>query len=381
MNLLPKTERGWIIVTTIFSFFQVPGNLYFLQFDEGPGYYTRSIAIAANVVVFLMGINYLREKQGQQYIVLTWRLIILFQTFVCYGVTDPQSKMSMAFILLGGIMFIEEFAEDKSWITTLSAVLLFLSFVLPTTYVLHDVEPYSKINFYFILPLFFVLFSTQRNRRLGIIELLNTERKSKKWFMNLLGLLVHNIRTPLTKVNLELELSKYRDDGMIEASKIENTTGELFNLSNLMLVAQQGAQEDNLCIQTILDKLLLPPNCTRTLDESQLTYTLTVEEFLALYLALDNLLSNASKFKVKKMGLTLNSVNGRPKFQVSDDGPGIPQAIFSERARSQTQVHRSTRQGMGVGLALSYDAIQLIGWKMYIEKSGKRGSAVSVIAQ
>lgn len=379
MNLLPTSVKDWMIVTSVFALFQIVGNLYFLQFDTGYGVYTRATSVGANAAVLFLGIYFLRTGKGQEVLVSLWRLIILFHAFVCYGVTDPQSKFSMVFIMVGGIMFIEEFASKKSIITLITVIAIILAFLLPTTYVLHDVEPYSKLNFYFILPLIFILFNTQINRRLKLERLLTQEQNSSKWLNNMLGLAVHNFRTPLTKINLLLELARNKNEEFIPLDSIEQSYESLLSNTNLILVAQQGAKESDLTLKSIVNKLILPEKTSIDIDYKLLETKIKSEEFLAIFMTLDNLLSNAAKHKNTKILFRLTSLNGRIGFIVEDDGPGFPKELFSKMNTStRTTLNQKSKKGMGVGLSLSAEALIQVNWELRLFDQEEQGTKMGL---
>jgi len=115
---------------------------------------------------------------------------------------------------------------------------------------------------------------------------------------------------------------------------------------------------------------------TIDLDDSQLPATLLGDE-VRLRQILLNLAGNAVKF-TESGGVTLRGRwrNGRATFDVEDTGPGIAPAELSRLFAPfvQSESGRRSKEGTGLGLALSRNLARLMGGDITVESTPGRGS-------
>lgn len=363
----PETKTDWLRITATFAFFQVIGNLYFIQFDPFVGSLFRGSAIAMNLAIFILSLRYFKTEKGFLTIVLMWRVIILFQCFVCYGVTDDRSQLSMAFIMLGGILFVEDFSPKFSPLSWITAIFLILALSLPQTYELHSVEPYSQINLYGIIPLVILLSIFNQRRRHKLTALLEKEQHSAKMISSLMGLLFHNVRGPVAR--LELIMSSYESLGKdkVELSTIAPSIHELFSLANLSLSSQQASQKGNLSYEQLTDELSSLTGIVPIIDDGvSLENPLNLEEFLSVFLSLDNLVGNAKRYSRERVNIHVRKSQYGIHICVEDDGPGFNRSGDNHRPLSET---REKYDSLGVGMELSRKLLELVGWELSIKKS------------
>jgi signal transduction histidine kinase len=95
--------------------------------------------------------------------------------------------------------------------------------------------------------------------------------------------------------------------------------------------------------------------------------------------ALLNLLSNAQKYGRTggTIGLRLESLPGRVRLAVRDDGPGIPyeeqERIFERFYRPESESSRRN-QGSGLGLPISRAMVELHGGRVWLDSSPGNGA-------
>jgi signal transduction histidine kinase/CheY-like chemotaxis protein/ligand-binding sensor domain-containing protein len=115
---------------------------------------------------------------------------------------------------------------------------------------------------------------------------------------------------------------------------------------------------------------------TIDLDDSQLPATLLGDE-VRLRQILLNLAGNAVKF-TGTGGVTLRGRwrNGRATFDIEDTGPGIAPAELSRLFAPfvQSESGRRSKEGTGLGLALSRNLARLMGGDITVESTPGRGS-------
>lgn len=118
------------------------------------------------------------------------------------------------------------------------------------------------------------------------------------------------------------------------------------------------------------------------LPQKELQINLDREKFEKI---LNNLLSNAFKFTPKggSIDIIVESQNQDLLLQVKDNGRGIPEVdlphVFDRHY--QSSINKKAEGGLGIGLALSMEIVQLMGGKMWAESPGvglKKGSTFFV---
>ncbi len=98
---------------------------------------------------------------------------------------------------------------------------------------------------------------------------------------------------------------------------------------------------------------------------------------------LNNLLGNACKFTPRggKITLSAKKTDGGVLFNVADTGPGIPpdhlSRIFERFYQVDSSLSKSTK-GLGLGLHIAKDLVQLHGGKIWVESALGQGSSFSV---
>ena len=91
----------------------------------------------------------------------------------------------------------------------------------------------------------------------------------------------------------------------------------------------------------------------------------------------DNLLTNAIKYGRNPSGLKITvgskRLNGRVRYFVRDNGPGIPEQ-FHERIFGLFQRLDNGQEGTGVGLAIVSRIMEAHGGRVWVESSPGRGA-------
>ena len=165
----------------------------------------------------------------------------------------------------------------------------------------------------------------------------------------------HDLRTPLTRLRLEAEMSMpdavtrdavIADIGQMEAvisqfmDYARNDLGEAPAACDLAALLASLAARERRCGRNIrIDVAPLPPLAVRP---------------KALARALGNLLDNAAKYGGGDVRLTAAAVDGEIRIEIADRGPGIA-AGDAERLKRPFTRHdtaRSNATGTGLGLAI-----------------------------
>jgi two-component system osmolarity sensor histidine kinase EnvZ len=188
----------------------------------------------------------------------------------------------------------------------------------------------------------------------------------------LLASVSHDLRTPLTRLKLELALAEpgKRTAGMKrDLAEMEHMideylafargeggeTPETVTLAGLIEEVVEGARRAG--AQVAVD---LEPELTARLRPN------------ALRRALSNLVMNAAAYGERVVISAAARAEGGVEISVDDDGPGIPEAQYEEAFKAFGRLDEARNQnekGVGLGLAIARDLARGHGGDIVLEKS------------
>ncbi len=206
----------------------------------------------------------------------------------------------------------------------------------------------------------------------------------------LLSDISHELRSPLTRLNMALALHKKRQGEATsevqrierEAQRLEQMIAALLSLSRMQINAQQQHLK--------LEELLSPLTSDCQFEAEQLG-----KQFFAHYpqgialiaypellsSAIENICRNALKYAESTVRLTLEHNEFELSLTVSDDGPGLPshelENIFRPFYRSNEARDRDSG-GVGLGLAIAESAIRQHGGQIAASNGEDKGLEVTI---
>ncbi len=216
-----------------------------------------------------------------------------------------------------------------------------------------------------------------------------------------LAVVSHDLRSPLNAI---IGWSKLLRDGRLDAEKTKKA----------LEIIERNAQDQERLIEDLLDisrivrgqiRLALKPLDLLPIIEAAIDTVLPtanakqiqLESGLApnidlvkgdrdrLRQVLWNLLTNAVKFTPAegKVEVTLNAIATHAKIQVSDTGIGICPDFLPyvfERYRQQNGKTDKVRSGLGLGLAITRNLVELHGGKIFVDSLGEgKGATFTVM--
>jgi signal transduction histidine kinase len=195
----------------------------------------------------------------------------------------------------------------------------------------------------------------------------------------------HELRSPLTRIRMSLELMGERPNPAAKA-EISRNIGELDQLiDEILLASRLDAHEADMgTIETIDLTGLAAEECARVdaeLDVAPQTDGNVRGVPRLLRRAIRNLLENARRYGAGDIGVTLDTRGRQALLAVNDRGPGVPAAL---RERIFEPFYRlpgaSEREGgVGLGLALVKSIVERHGGSVRCE-AREGGGASFVIA-
>jgi two-component system sensor histidine kinase CpxA len=193
--------------------------------------------------------------------------------------------------------------------------------------------------------------------------------------------IAHELRSPLTRLNVALEITRKHSDAPMtgfldrisfEADQLNHLITQILALSRLENTEVELHLEP-VRLENLIDRIVRdanfegqPRNCSVIFHFDQ-SITLTADGRL-LHSAIENVVRNALRFTPSgdqvEITQTMKSFNGRNSavVMISDQGPGVPgealEDLFTPFFRVADKQGR-TSGGAGVGLAIAFHAVSL----------------------
>ena len=189
----------------------------------------------------------------------------------------------------------------------------------------------------------------------------------------------HDLRTPLTRLKLQLAMLKQKEI----SEKMSKDIDEMEKMLNDYLqFAKTQIQEDTILIN--LNNLLSSiknsfNNKNLFFDESDEIVELKGRP-TALKRSFENLIQNSLSYG-KKVYLNIQKGNKRVTVIIEDDGPGIPEDQYKNVFKPFFRLDKSrslNKSGVGLGLAIVEDIINSHGGNIQLGKSKYNGLQVKI---
>tara|TARA_Y100000590_G_scaffold20640_1_gene24043 strand:+ start:884 stop:2203 length:1320 start_codon:yes stop_codon:yes gene_type:complete len=188
----------------------------------------------------------------------------------------------------------------------------------------------------------------------------------------------HDLRTPLTRLKLQLALLKQQD----LAKKMGDDIEEMERMLNEYLEFSRHQKNEE---TEIIDLNLVVKDIVEKYDQKQVGTIL--EENLNINIrpnsikrCLTNLIDNGISYGKKVQILTKKTI-GNIIILVDDDGPGIPQSEHKNVLKPFYRIDKSRGQnksGVGLGLSIANDIVRSHGGSIVLEKSPLNGLRVKI---
>ncbi|GBF58092.1 osmolarity sensor protein EnvZ [Candidatus Phycosocius bacilliformis] len=220
-----------------------------------------------------------------------------------------------------------------------------------------------------------------RRATLAFLQMRDRIQRHIEQRTNLLAGVSHDLRTPLTRLKLQLAMMPPSPDSMEARQDIL----EMERMLEEYLAFAQGQWSEEPVALDLADlaRTIIQDaaRAGRTIDGSGLAESLpTTGRPIALKRCLSNLVENALSFA---QTVTLSSSQNEAAIfiHVDDDGPGIDPDQYEEALKPFSRLdpaRNQNRKGVGLGLALASDAARSHGGSLILERSDLGGLRVSV---
>ena len=188
----------------------------------------------------------------------------------------------------------------------------------------------------------------------------------------------HDLRTPLTRMKLQIAFIKEKD----LANKLAEDINEMESMLNeyLQFTSSSYQEKDEMFnLSELIDEVI------QKYDNKNITKKLSLRIYLngrknLIKRCINNLIDNAIKYG-DKINIELNKNNANLFIKIEDNGPGIPENEYENVFKPFYKIDKSradSKSSVGLGLSIASDIIRSHGGNIKLEKSSLNGLGVKI---
>ncbi len=188
----------------------------------------------------------------------------------------------------------------------------------------------------------------------------------------------HDLRTPLTRIKLQLEFIKDKNI----ANKLSDDVDEMEKmLSEYLQFASSTAQEKNekFNLSSLVHSTINKYN-NKSISTNIMPDILIVGRKNLLQRCINNLVNNSIKY-ANKIEIKVEKLNKNIFIFIEDDGPGIPKSEYENVFKPFYKIDKGrgeTKSSVGLGLSIASDIIRSHGGNIELDKSKLGGLSVKI---
>ena len=189
----------------------------------------------------------------------------------------------------------------------------------------------------------------------------------------------HDLRTPLTRIKLQLAFIK--DPDIVK--KLSDDVQEMEKMLNEYLQFSKSRSLDvteTFDLNDLLKKMILKyDNENIKLVNDKRVYMDGRKNLIQR--CLNNILDNSIKYS-KKINIQLTKSNNFIVITIDDDGPGIPEDEYSNVFKPFYKIDKSrgeSKSSVGLGMSIASDVVKSHGGNITLDKSPQNGLRVRVL--
>ena len=189
----------------------------------------------------------------------------------------------------------------------------------------------------------------------------------------------HDLRTPLTRIKLQLSFIKDKEI----SKKLSDDVEEMEKMLNEYL---QFASSRSVEITETFDLSELLKTTIMKYEKKEITTDISKEVFLdgrknLMQRCFSNLIDNAIKYSAN-VYISLRKLNNNILITIDDDGPGIPENERENVFKPFYKIDKSrgdSKSSVGLGLSIASDTVKSHGGNIKLETSPTNGLRIKVI--
>ena len=188
----------------------------------------------------------------------------------------------------------------------------------------------------------------------------------------------HDLRTPLTRMKLQIAFIKDKDIG----SKLAEDINEMEKMLNeyLQFTSSSYLEKDE---QFNLSELI--SNIIKKYDNKNILSNIASRIYVngrknLIQRSINNLIDNSIKYG-DKVNIELSKKNNNIFIKIEDNGPGIPEQEYDNVFKPFYKVNKGradAKSSVGLGLSIASDIIRSHGGNIKLEKSSLNGLGVKI---
>ena len=188
----------------------------------------------------------------------------------------------------------------------------------------------------------------------------------------------HDLRTPLTRLKLQLELLNQKE----LAKKMSDDIEEMERMLNEYLEFsrhQKNEETETVSLNNLIEDIVKKYEGRQVYVNFEKNLIISIR-LNAIKRCLVNLIDNGLSYG-KKVKITTEKTNTDVIIFVDDDGPGIPEKEYQNVMKPFYRIDESRGQnksGVGLGLSIANDIIRSHGGSISLEKSPMEGLRVKI---
>ena len=188
----------------------------------------------------------------------------------------------------------------------------------------------------------------------------------------------HDLRTPLTRMKLQIAFIKDKELGKKlteDINEMEKMLNEYLQFTNLSYKEKDELFNLSQLIDEIIEKY----------DNKNISKNLSPRVYLngrknLIKRCINNLIDNSIKY-ADKVNIELSKKNTNLFIKIDDDGPGIPEKEYDNVFKPFYKIDKSradSKSSVGLGLSIASDIIRSHGGNIKLEKSSLNGLGVKI---
>ena len=188
----------------------------------------------------------------------------------------------------------------------------------------------------------------------------------------------HDLRTPLTRLKLQLAMMDKKDTAKKMALDIDEMEKML---NDYLQYAKSQSEEDyvDININNMLDDIL--KNYESSKYELNANDNITIQGRKNLIRrSISNVIENGLSYS-KKIFIELKKSVGNVVITIEDNGPGIPKKEYENVFKPFYRIDKSrslNKSGVGLGLSISQDIVKSHGGNISLSESKHKGLLVKI---
>jgi len=191
----------------------------------------------------------------------------------------------------------------------------------------------------------------------------------------------HDLRTPLTRMKLQISLMKDNNG----KKELENDINEMTAMLNSYVNFVKGEVPEtieNINLNNLLNNICKSNNSNKyTITETYLKKINTSGRTLQIKRAVQNIIDNAKRYALN-IHLELDANLEECYINISDDGPGIPKKNYEDVFKPFFTLDNSRNKlkgESGLGMTIARDIIRSHGGEIQLKKSNMGGLKITII--